>query len=68
MTAAINRFESQDGSGVAYLLRIPRVIDRVKYRHALRAAGAKRWAESQMLDALEAGVKAIMTEPADLER
>lgn len=45
-----------DGSPNTYTLRVPLVMDRPKYRHALRVAGAVRWGT---LDFIGDGKKAL---------
>ena len=61
----VHRLQPDEGSPVAYNLRIPSILDRVKFRHAVRTEGAKQWSQIQMLGVLEDGLKQIMTEPED---
>ena len=56
------------GSNVTYFLRTPTVVDRVKYRHAVAAEGGRNWSQLQMLEALEEGLRRILSEPEDKER
>ena len=63
-----HRFQPDPGSEIVYLLKVPTVADRPKYRHAVRTAGGKQWTELQMLGALADGVRAILGEPDDQPR
>ena len=63
-----HRFQPDPGAEIVYLLKVPTVADRPKYRHAVRTAGGKQWTELQMLGALADGVRAILSEPDDEKR
>lgn len=51
-----------EGSDIVYLLRVPTVADRPRYRHAVRVAGGRQWSETQLLDAMADGVREILAE------
>lgn len=62
------RYEPAGEHGPVYLLKVPTVSDRVNYRHALRAAGAVRWSELQMLSALADGIREVLCDSRDAEQ
>ena len=57
-----HRFQPDPGSEIVYLLKVPTVADRPKYRHAVRLDKGRRWAPTEMLDALADGVRQIVRE------
>lgn len=63
---SVDRFQPDDGR-IVYFLKIPTVADRVKFRHAVKSEGGGYWTELQMIDAMEEGLRRILTEPEDKE-
>ena len=58
------KFQPVEG-GPTYFLKVPTVHDRVRYREELRADGAVRWSELQMLTALADGVRELLKADED---
>jgi hypothetical protein len=53
------RFQPRD-DGPTYLLRVPKVLDRAKYGHAVRAAGGQRWYVIDLAQTARAGIEALL--------
>lgn len=59
------RFQPDPTSGTTYLLRTPKVIDRINYRRAVRVSGGIRWSELQMLNILEQSIQRLLIDQSD---
>lgn len=64
------RFQPDGESGPCYLLRVPTVADRGRFKHALLMADrpVQSWSGMEILNALEAGVNEVLTHPDDAEK
>jgi hypothetical protein len=65
---SVVEFQPDKDSPIVYLLKVPTVVDRVRYRRAVRAEGGKAWSELQMLEAMEDGLRKILVEPEDQQK